>query len=801
MKFTLGWLKDHLDTNTSLDDIQTRLTALGLEVESVEDRGAPLAPFTVAHVISAERHPDADRLQVCRVDTGKGVVQVVCGAPNARAGMKAAFASPGVTLPGTGLLLKKSAIRGVDSAGMLCSARELGLGEDHGGIIDLPGDAGIGEPIARVLGLDDPVIYIKVTANRPDCLGVRGVARDLAAAGLGKLKPWALTGAAPAKPIPSPIRVYLDFPDGTTNACPHFIGRMIRGVRNQPSPDWLRRRLKAVGLRPISALVDITNFLAIDACRPLHVFDADTIAGSLTVRLAKPGESLPALDGKTYALDPGMTVIADEDGVLSLGGVIGGESTGCTETTTNVFIEAALFDPLRTAATGRKLGIDSDARHRFERGVDPAFVVAGIEAATKMVLDLCGGEAGERVVAGAEPRWQRKVHLRADRLHGLGGITLPLDDSARILTDLGFNNTPDADGLSVEVPSWRPDIEGEPDLVEEVARVYGYDRIPALSLPRESNLPRIARTPTQRREALVRRGLAARGMVEAVTYSFMNASLAEPFGIRDSLKLANPISADLDLMRPSILPNLLEAAKRNADRGLPDLALFEIGPQYAGETAADQSLAATGLRVGQSRPRHWSSHQRKADALDAKADILAALAAAGIGADAAQVATDPPAWYHPGRSGTLRLGPKVIGYFGEIHPRLLTRLDLKGPACGFELNLSALPPSKERAGKARPLLKPSPLLPLERDFAFVVDAAVPAEALLRAARGADRGLISEVSVFDLYEGEGVGPGKKSIAIAVRLQPNDRTLTDADIKAVGQKIVAAVTKATAGTLRA
>ena len=484
MKFTLGWLKDHLDTNTSLDDIQTRLTALGLEVESVEDRGAALAPFTVAHVISAERHPDADRLQVCRVDTGKGVVQVVCGAPNARAGMKAAFAAPGVTLPGTGILLKKSAIRGVDSAGMLCSARELGLNEDHDGIIDLPGEARIGEPIAGVLGLDDPLIYIKVTANRPDCLGVRGVARDLAAAGLGKLKPWAFAGAAPAKPIPSPIRVYLDFPDGTTNACPHFVGRMIWGVRNRPSPDWLQRRLKAVGLRPISALVDITNFIAIDACRPLHVFDADTIAGSLTVRLAKPNESLPALDGKTYTLDPGMTVIADDDGVLSLGGVIGGESTGCTETTTNVFIEAALFDPLRTAATGRKLGIDSDARHRFERGVDPAFVFAGMEAATKMVLELCGGEAGELVVAGAEPRWQRKVHLRADRLHGLGGITLPLVDSARILTDLGFTNSPDVDGLSVDVPSWRPDIEGEPDLVEEVARVYGYDRIPALSLPR-----------------------------------------------------------------------------------------------------------------------------------------------------------------------------------------------------------------------------------------------------------------------------------------------------------------------------
>jgi phenylalanyl-tRNA synthetase beta chain len=797
MKFTLSWLKDHLDTEADAEEIARRLTALGLEVEGVEDRAKDLAPFTVAYVKDCVRHPNADRLSVCQVDTGRGTVQVVCGAPNARAGMKGVFAPPGSRIPGTGLELKKGVIRGVESNGMLCSAREMGLGEDHDGIIELPEDAVVGQPVAVAMGLDDPVIDIAVTPDRADCLGVRGVARDLAAAGVGRLKPVNFD------PVPgrfeSPIRWRRDFPEGAGGACPLVVGRYFRNLRNGPSPKWLQDRLTAIGLRPISALVDITNYVTFDLGRPLHVFDAAKLSGDLTMRFARAGEEILALDGKTYRLDPSMVVIADERGVHGIGGVMGGELSGCTPETTEMFLEVALFDPARIAATGRKLGIESDARYRFERGVDPVSALWGAEVATRLVLELCGGEASEVVSAGEMPSWQRRLTLRPERILGLGGLEIETAEAERILRALGFEIASEEGGrLSVAVPSWRGDVEGEADLVEEVCRVVGYDRIPAVPLERTTALPEPALTPAQRRVGLAKRTLAARGLLEAVTYSFMSSDLAELFGGAD-IRLANPISADLDVMRPSILPNLLTAAVRNATRGFPDLALFEVGPQYADDTPEGQHLAATGIRVGQTGPRHWQAPPRPVDAFDAKADALAILGACGAPVENLQVTTDAPSWYHPGRSGVLRLGPTVLASFGELHPRLLRRLELKGPVVAFEAILDRIPLPRDR-GAARPLLRASPFQPVERDFAFVVDESVPADRLVRAAKGADKALIADVGVFDVYSGPAIGANKKSVALSVTLQPMERTLTDAEIEAVGAKIVAAVTKATGGELR-
>ena len=801
MKFTLSWLKSHLDTDAPLAAITDKLTMIGLELEGVEDRAAKLAAFTVAHVVDCKQHPDADRLRVCIVDTGKDRLQVVCGAPNARAGMKGVFAPVGAVIPATGMELKAGVIRGQASNGMLCSARELGLGEDHDGIIELPADAPVGKPFAAAMGLDDPIIDIAVTPNRADCLGVRGVARDLAAAGLGRLKPRTVE-AVPGR-FKSPIGVRLDLPSEAADACPLFVGRYIRGVKNGPSPKWLQDQLIAVGLRPISALVDITNFFTLDVDRPLHVFDADTVARNIIVRLAKPGERLVALNGKEYTLDGAETVIADEDGVLSLGGVMGGEPTGCTEGTVNVFVEAALFDPIRTAMTGRRHQILSDARYRFERGIDPAAVIEGMEAATRMILDLCGGEASELVIAGREPAWRRTYTLRPARIHALGGVDVPLNATTRILGDLGFA-VAHADGdLTVTPPSWRGDVQGEADLVEEVIRIWGYDRIPTVPLPRETAIPPVALTAAQRRARDARRALAAQGLVEAVTFSFMSHEHAELFGgPKPELLLANPISADLDMMRPSIVPNLLTAAQRNADRGFPDLALFEIGPQFSDDTPAGEALVATGIRVGRTGPRHWGATPRPVDALDAKGDALGLLAALGLSIENVQTIAEAPPWYHPGRSGALKLGPKtVLAWFGEIHPRVLAKLDVKGPAVAFELFLDALPAPKAKVSKAKPPLRPSPFQPVERDFAFVLDAGIPADQVIRAAKSADKALITNVGVFDVYQGKGVPEGKKSLAIAVRLQPSTRTLTDAEIEQVGQKIVAAVTKATGASLRA
>jgi len=794
MKTTLGWLKEHLETDAPLGVIADRLIMLGHDLEGVENRAAGLEQFTVAFVISAERHPNADRLKVCVVDTGKDRVQVVCGAPNAHTGMKGVFAPAGTVIPRTGAVLNETVIRGVASCGMLCSAYELALGDDHEGIIELPEDAPIGTPYASFIGLGDPVFDIKVTPNRADCLGVRGIARDLAAARLGCLKPL------DAAPVPGRFRSPISIRIEDYSACPLFLGRHIRGVRNGPSPAWLQRRLEAIGLRPISALVDITNFLTFDLNRPLHVFDAERLVGDLTVRFARPDETLHALNGQEYALDPEITAIADPAGVQSLGGVIGGEATGCTEATTEVFLEAALFDPIRTAATGRKLSIISDARYRFERGLDPAFVEDGLEIATRLMLELCGGEPSEVVRAGTVPDWRRQYVLHADRPAKLGGLHVSLEESSAILAALGFLVERSASGdLLVEPPSWRGDILGEADLVEEVLRVKGYDEIPAVTLEREEPLSRPALSLAQRRAELVRRTLAGRGLTEAVTFSFISAKEAALFGgAKPELRLVNPISADLDTMRPSLLPGLIAAARRNADRGFPDAVLFELGPLYRDDTPAGQTLVAAGVRGGHIGPKQWRMPARAVDLFDVKSDALAALAAMGAPADNVQVSADPPSWYHPGRAGILRLGPNVLGTFGELHPAVLEALDARAPIAGFEVFLDNVP--EPRGGRAKSPLRLAVFQPIERDFAFVVARDLPADALLRAARGADRKLVTDVRLFDVYEGAGLPEGKKSLAITVVLQPQERTLTDAEIETFSQRLIAQVEKATSGKLR-
>ncbi len=793
MKTTLSWLKTHLDTEAGIDEIVARLVMLGHDVDGVEDPAKGLSAFKVARVVSAEQHPNADRLRVCVVDAGKGDVQVVCGAPNARAGMRGVFGPAGITVPRNGKKLEESAIRGVASRGMLMSAYELALSDDHEGIIDLPADAPVGARYIDYAGLGDPVIDIKVTPNRADCLGVRGLARDLAAAGVGTLKPLDET-PVPGKFI-SPIGIKLT----ELKACPLFLGRHIRGLRNGPSPDWLKKRLESIGLRPISALVDITNFLTFDLNRPLHVFDAGKVKGDLVVRFARTGEKLLALNGREYALDPEVTAIADDNGVQSLGGVMGGEPTSCTEETTEVFIEAALFDPMRTAATGRRLEIISDARYRFERGIDPEFTATGLEIATRLVLELCGGEPSEIVVAGVAPEWRRHYVLRPDRVAGLGGLDVSARSLTKILEALGFEVKPQGDGLLVTPPPWRGDVVGEADLVEEVLRVKGFDEIAPVPLPRETVISRPAIEPRRRRTELVRRTLAARGLTEAVTYSFIAARAAERFGGgQPALRLVNPISADLDQMRPSVLPNLLDAARRNADRGFADIALFEVGPIYRDDTPEGQTIVAGGLRAGRLGPRDWRAKPGDADLFAAKEDALAALAAAGAPIDNIQVSGEPPTWFHPGRSGVMRLGPTVLGHFGELHPEILDAFGAKGPAAAFEAFIDAV--ALPRASRARPALRPSVFQPVERDFAFIVDRDVPAETLLRAARGVDRKLVTDIRLFDVYEGKGLPDGKKSLAIAVTLQPQDATLTDAEIEAFSRRLVAAVEKATGGTLR-
>jgi phenylalanyl-tRNA synthetase beta chain len=804
MKFTLSWLKEHLDTDEPLDKIVDKLTMIGLEVERIEDKAKALAPFTVASVVSAEKHPNADKLRVCMVETGTGApVQVVCGAPNARAGMKAVFAAPGTHIPGTGLDLKVGSIRGVESRGMLVSGRELGLSDDHEGIIELPAETPVGKPFGEVLGLNDPMIEINLTPNRADCTGVHGIARDLGAADMGAFKertPKAVKGE-----FPSPAAVTLDF-GATPSLCAGFALRLVKGVKNGPSPDWLQARLRAIGLRPINALVDITNFITFDRARPLHVFDAAKVKGNLTVRRAHAGEQLLALDGKTYTLEESMCVIADEAGAESLAGIMGGERTGVDETTTGVLIESALWDPLNIAQTGRKLGIQSDARYRFERGVDPAFLLPGLELATQMVMELCGGTPSEVVVAGKPEVPERVIDFPLTELKRLAGLDVPLTEVKRVLGHLGFFVAGQDKKVKVAVPSWRPDVHGSADIVEEVVRILGVDRIPLTPFDRGDAPRKPVLTALQMRTRKAKRALAARGLVEAVTWSFVSKQQAELFGGgQTELALANPIATDLSDMRPSLIPSLATAAQKNADRGYPDVALFEVGQIFKGDQPEQQFTAATGLRRGLAGSsgigRHWSSRAGAVEAFDAKADALAVLAAAGVPAQSVQVVPGGPAWFHPGRSGTLQMGPQtVLGHFGELHPRALEALDADGPMVAFEVILERIPEPKAKATRAKPVLELSPFQPVERDFAFIVDQAVKASDIVRAAQSADRKLIAGVNVFDVYEGKGIDPGKKSIAIAVTIQPREKTMTDEEIEALGGKIVGEVSKKTGGTLR-
>ncbi|MEM8749806.1 MAG: phenylalanine--tRNA ligase subunit beta [Pseudomonadota bacterium] len=803
MKFTLSWLKEHLETEASLDEIVETLTMIGLEVESVDDRSA-FQPFTIAKVLSAERHPDADKLQVLSVDKGDGnPIQVVCGAPNARAGMVGAFAGPGTYVPGIDVTLSVGNIRGVESFGMMCSERELELSDDHDGIIDLPQDAPVGTPFAAYAGLDDPVIEIGITPNRPDALGVSGIAKDLAAAGLGMVK------TPEIKPIdsegPCPVSVDLSS-DGAAEFCPAFGLRLVRNVKNGPSPKWMQQRLKAIGLRPISALVDITNYVTFDRGRPLHVFDADKVAGNLVVRRGTGNEEFLGLDGKTYMPGREHFVIADDNGPESIAGIMGGEESGCGPDTVNVLVESALWDPLTVARTGRDLGIITDARYRFERGVDPQFMEPGLDLGTQLVLDLCGGTATEAKIAGTIPQPDLVIDFPLSETLRLTGIDVSATDATDILTRLGFGVSGDGDVLRIAVPGSRPDVHGKADIVEELMRITGVNSIEPQPLPALSSVGSKILTTGQLRTRNARRTLAARGMSEAVCYSFIPKAHAQLFGGGDeALALSNPIASDMSHMRPSLLPSLLAAAQRNADRGTGDLAIFEVSHVYDGVEPENQHRAASGIRRGTSRlestGRHWSSPGRPVGVFDAKEDALSVLAACGMDPAKVQIEAEGPNWYHPGRSGTLKLGPKVtLGTFGEFHPMTLEAMDVSGPLCGFEIMLDAIPEPRAKANRSKGALTISPLQPVKRDFAFVLDKAVPAMTLLRAASGADKKLITSVNVFDLFEGASLGEDKKSVAIEVTLQPTDKSLTDDEIDAISAKVVANVEKSTGGTLR-
>ncbi|UWQ07503.1 phenylalanine--tRNA ligase subunit beta [Aliiroseovarius crassostreae] len=797
MKFTLSWLKDHLDTEASVDEIAEACTDLGLEVEEIFNPVDRLGAFTIAKVTSAEKHPDADRLRVCKVETNEGEKQIVCGAPNAREGITVVLAKPGDYVPGIDVTLSVGKIRGVESHGMMASERELELSDEHDGIIELPSGE-VGEKFVDWLAANDPtkvdpVIEIAITPNRPDALGVRGIARDLAARGLGTLKP--LKDHKVDGSFDSPIKVTID--DDTRDDAPVFMGRLIKGVKNGPSPAWLQARLKAVGLRPISALVDITNFFTYDMNRPLHVFDADKVKGDLRVHRAKGGETLVGLDEKEYTFPEGAVVISDAEGVESIAGIMGGLPTGATFETTNVFLEAAVWDTIQIAKTGRALKINSDARYRNERGIDPAYNAPAIEAATQMILDLCGGEASNVVVAGEVPDVARAYKLDTDRVQSLVGMDIPADEQRKTLTALGFK----LEGDMAHVPSWRPDVLGEADLVEEVARVASLTKLVGKPLARvHVGVPKAILTPMQKREGVARRTVAALGYNECVTYSFIDQASAERFGTGgDNVALANPISSEMSHMRPSLLPGLLQAAARNQARGFMDLALFEVGPVFHGGEPDEYEQMVTGILVGHTGPRDRFGARRPVDTYDAKADVEAVLNAIGAPAKLTFV-RDMNAWWHPGRSAKLGLGPKnILGAFGELHPKTIEQSGVKGPVVAFAVHLAKVPFPKAK-GTGRAALGASDLQPVERDFAFVVDADVEAINLVNAAAGADKALITDVNVFDEFIGGSLGEGKKSLAITVRLQPRDATLTDKDIEAVSQKIVQKVEKATGGSLR-
>ncbi|UIJ45913.1 phenylalanine--tRNA ligase subunit beta [Sphingomonas cannabina] len=776
MKFTLGWLKEHLETTATADEVAETLTRIGLEVEGVENPGAKLADFRVARVLTAEKHPQADKLQVLTVDAGEGPLQVVCGAPNARAGLVGVFGMPGAVVPANGMVLKVAEIRGVISNGMMCSTRELELGDDHDGIIELPADAPVGTPFPDYAGLTDPVFDISVTPNRQDCMGVRGIARDLAAAGLGTLKPLKVEPVAGEGPGPN---ITIEDPAG----CPAFYGQDVSGVTNGEAPEWMRRRLTAIGQRPISALVDITNYVMIDLGRPLHVYDKAKLKGDLRARKAKPGEEVLALNGRTYALDETMTVIADAETVHDIGGIMGGEHSGVSETTTDVTIECAYFDPESIARTGQKLALTSDARQRFERGVDPAFLDDGLAIATRLVLDICGGKASGVTRAGQPPVEPKVVVYEPALAETLGGLAIPHDRQLAILESLGFKVAFD---WHVIVPTWRRDIDGAADLVEEVIRIEGIDKVPSTPLPRVPGVARPTATPAQKLERKLRRSAAARGLAEAVTWSFISEAEAAPFGEAPWI-VANPISEDMKVMRPSLLPGLLAAAERNLKRGATSVRLFEIGRRYL----ADAERPTLGVVLaGERRPRGWAAGKAQGfDAFDAKAEALALLDAAGAPVANLQVMGEAGATWHPGQSGTLRLGPKtVLAAFGMLHPSTLKAFDLDGDVAAVELYLDALP-AKRGSGFMRPAYTPPALQAVTRDFAFLVPESLAAGDLVRAIRGADKERIVEARLFDRF----VKDGQVSLAVEVTLQPIEKSFTDADLKATADKVIAAAAK--------
>ncbi len=797
MKFTLSWLKQHLKTTATLDQIVDALTRIGLEVEGVENPGEKLAAFRIAKVLSAERHPQADKLQILSVDAGDGLLQVVCGAPNARAGLVGVFGAPGAYVPGLDVTLKLASIRGVESNGMMCSTRELELGEDHDGIIELPADAPIGTPYPDYAGLTDPVIDVAITPNRQDCMGVRGIARDLAAAGMGTLTPL----------IFDPIVTDGAGPSVRTEdaaGCPAFFAQTVTGVTNGESPDWMRRSLLAIGQKPISALVDITNYLMIDLGRPLHVYDRAKLSGGLVARKANDGEQVVALNGKTYALDASMTVIADDVAVHDIGGIMGGEHSGVSADTTDVLIECAYFDPDHIARTGQALTLTSDARSRFERGVDPAFLDDGLAIATALVLHICGGTASEVTRSGEPPLEPRVVHYDPRLSADLGGLHVAPERQARTLLSLGFTigAIKSADAFSdalfstiegkwpVTVPSWRRDVDGPADLVEEVVRIEGIDSIPSTPLPRLPGVAKPTATPEQKLERRARRAAAARGLDEAVTWSFLSEAEAAPFG-GGAWTLANPISEDLKVMRPSLLPGLLAATGRNLKRGQQSVRLFEIGRRYL----ADAERATLGVVLaGDRRPRGWRDGKAASfDAFDAKAEALALLAASGAPVDNLQVMGEAGDAWHPGQSGTLRLGPKtVLASFGMLHPLVLKAFDLDGAVAAVEVYLDAIPP-KRASGFARPAYTPPALQAVRRDFAFLVPAALATDALVRAVKGADKAAIVSARVFDVFTGQGVEDGHKSVAVEIVLQPTAKSFTDEELKAVADKVVAAAAK--------
>ena len=798
MKFTLSWLKDHLETEAPIDDILYALTDLGLEVEGVEDRGAKLADFTIGKIVSAEKHPDADRLRVCQVDTDDGMKQIICGAPNAREGITVVVAKPGVYVPGLDITIGVGKIRGIESFGMMASESEMELSDEHDGIIELD-NGEVGQSFVDWLAANnpakvDPVIEIAITPNRPDALGVRGIARDLAARGLGKLK--SAQEVHYDGTFSCPVSISID--EDTLDQCPVFFGRVIRGVKNGPSPEWLQDRLRAIGLRPISFLVDVTNFFTFDQNRPLHVFDADKIAGNaLRIHKAKGGETITALDDKEYTLVEGMTVISDDNGVESIGGIMGGAASGCTEETVNVFVEAAYFDPVRTAYTGRALKINSDARYRFERGIDPEFTPQGVELATQMIMKHAGGDASDVVIAGAIPDVARAYKLDAARVQSLVGMEIPESTQRQTLTSLGFK----LEGDMAQVPSWRPDVQGEADLVEEVARIASLTKLQGRPLPRLTDgVPKPVMTPIQRRLVAARRTAAALGYNECVSYSFIDQASATLFGGgTDVTMLENPISADMSHMRPALLPALLQAAARNQARGFADMALFEVGTVFDGGEPGEEHLQVSGLLIGRTGPKDVHGASRDVDVFDAKADAEAVLAAIGAPAKV-QINRGAPEWWHPGRHGMICLGPKkVMGVFGEVHPRILAAMNVKGPAMAFTIYPEQIPLPR-KTGASRGAMDISDLQAVERDFAFVVDSDVDALALVNAAAGADKALIDGVRVFDEFIGGSLGEGKKSLAITVRLQPRDGNLKDKDIEALSAKVIDKVTKATGGVLR-